>query len=140
MIDPAQGRLLVGVDLVSVKDVAESLARFGDRYTYRLFTSAEIAYCLADPASAARRFAARVAAKEATMKLLRVSESEVVSWTSIEVRRAPDGWCDLLLHDQALELAERGGVTDLALSMSHELDYAVATVIGRRSDRPTKMA
>ena len=144
MSDSHQGRLVVGVDLVSVRDVAESLARFGERYTRRLFTNDEIAYCLTDPESAPQRFAARFAAKEATMKLLRVRDAEVVNWTSIEIRRAPDGWCDLVLHGKARQLAELAGVTDLAVSMSHELEYATATVIGRRggqsADRADELA
>jgi holo-[acyl-carrier protein] synthase len=138
--DSHQSRLVVGVDLVSVRDVAESLARFGERYTRRLFTNDEITYCLLDPESAPQRFAARFAAKEATMKLLRVRDAEVVSWLSIEVRRSPDGWCDLVLHGKAIELAAQAGVTDLALSMSHELDYATATVIGRRDQQPADRA
>lgn len=74
------------------------------------------------------------------MKLLRVGDAEVVNWISIEVRRSPDGWCDLVLHGKARELAELAGVTDLALSMSHELDYATATVIGHRDERAADRA
>src|SRR6185437_782701 len=92
------GALALGVDLVSVREVAESLARFGDRYTERLFTRDEIAYCLRDPQLAAERFAARFAAKEATMKVLRVVATDAVAWISIEVRRMPEGWCEIVLH------------------------------------------
>ncbi len=126
------GSIALGVDLVSVRDVAESLARFGDRYTERLFTRDEIAYCLTDPELAAQRFAARFAAKEATMKALRVVATDAVAWSSIEVRRTPDGWCEIVLHDAARHLADRAGVSDLALSMSHERDYATATVVAHR--------
>lgn len=131
-ISGGDGSVALGVDLVSVRDVAESLARFGERYTGRLFTRDEIAYCLSDPELAAQRFAARFAAKEAVMKALRVLATDAVAWGSIEVRRMPEGWCEIVLHDAAKQLADRAGVCDLALSMSHERDYATATVVAHR--------
>lgn len=125
--------LMVGVDLIRVGDVLESIERFGDRYTQRIFTQAEIEYCSEEAPLAGERFAARFAAKEATMKVLRVRPAESVQWRSIEVRRAPDGWCDIVLHDAAETLAKRAGITGLALSMSHEHEYATATVVATRS-------
>ena len=130
----AQGfALVVGVDLVRVGDVAASIARFGDKYTRRLFTDGEITYCLQEPHLAGERFAARFAAKEATIKVLRLSGTDAIAWRSIEVRRAPEGWCDIILRDGAQSLADRQGITDLAVSMSHEHEYATATVIARRA-------
>src|ERR1044071_392246 len=63
--------LRVGVDLVRVADVASSITRFGDRYVERIFTPDERAYCDADAGRSAQRYAARFAAKEATLKVLR---------------------------------------------------------------------
>jgi holo-[acyl-carrier protein] synthase len=122
------GRLSVGVDLVRVSDVARSLDQFGERYVQRLYTSAEAAYCGRGTPAAASRFAARFAAKEATLKALR-SVDGTMDWRNIEVRRDATGWCDVVLHGSAAELAERNGVTELSLSMSHEADYATAVVI-----------
>ena len=139
VVAPGDGSLALGVDLISVRDVAESLARFGDRYTGRLFTRDEIAYCLDDPQLAAQRFAARFAAKEAVMKALRVVATDALAWTSIEVRRMPDGWCEIVLHDAAKQLADRAGISDLALSMSHERDYATAAVVAHRRSRAVKL-
>ena len=121
--------LRVGVDLVRIADVSTSIARFGDRYAELVFTAGERAYCVADGARAAERFAARFAAKEATLKVLRPSPQDGISWQSIEVRRLPEGACEIALHDAALALARRGGVVELSLSMSHEGEYAMATVV-----------
>jgi len=123
--------LRVGVDLVRVADVAASLARFGDRYAARLFTSDERAYCREDETRAAERFAARFAAKEATLKVLRPTEYDGIDWRSIEVRRLDEGACEIVLHGEALSLAYRGGIDELSISMSHEADYATATVVAR---------
>lgn len=121
-------QLSVGMDLVRVSDVAESLDRFGDRYVRRLFTEAEAEYCKRSAAALAPRFAARFAAKEATLKALR-SVDGGMDWRHIEVRRAAEGWCEVVLHGSAAELARRNGVRELSLSMSHEAEYATAVVI-----------
>jgi holo-[acyl-carrier protein] synthase len=128
-----ESSLVVGVDLVRVSDVADSIARFGERYSRRLFTEREIGDCTQYADLAAERFAARFAAKEATMKVLRPCAADAVAWRSIEVLRSTDGWCEIVLHDAAAVLARRKGISCLALTMSHEHEYATATVIGSRA-------
>lgn len=129
--------LRVGVDLVRVADVARSITRFGDRYVERIFTPDERAYCDADVGRTAQRYAARFAAKEATLKVLRPSAHDGVDLRSIEVRQLVEGACEIVLRDAALELARRAGVAELSLSLSHEHEYATATVVGRLDARPT---
>lgn len=119
----------VGVDLVRVADVTASIARFGARYTERLFTAGERAYCDADVTRAPERYAARFAAKEATLKAFRPMPHDAVDPRSIEVRQLPEGACDIVLHDGAIALARRSGIVELSLSMSHEQEYATATVV-----------
>jgi holo-[acyl-carrier protein] synthase len=114
-----------------VSDVATALARFGHRYRTRLFTAAEGACCCADDARTAERFAARFAAKEATLKVLRPAPHDGIAWRSIEVRQLPAGACEIQLHGSALELARRDGIAELSVSMSHEGGYAIATVVAR---------
>lgn len=129
--EPLTGNLRhsVGVDLVSVSDVARSLATFGNRYMNRLYTADEIRYCLAGagPAVVAERFAARFAAKEATFKALRWG-NRPTDWRSVEVRRTPEGWCTLELHDDARRVAEAAGLHEFDVSMSHDGDRATAVV------------
>ena len=57
------GTWRVGIDLVQVSRIAESLEQFGDRFLRRVLTDGEIAYAASSPASAPERFAARFAAK-----------------------------------------------------------------------------
>lgn len=122
--------MVVGVDLVDVSEVLGSIERFGDRYVRRLFTDDEIAYCRSQPQDQAMRFAARFAAKEATIKVLRTDARP--DFRTIEVRRSKVGWCDLVLHGRAKELAKEAGIDGLSLSMSHEPRYATAVVVARR--------
>ena len=123
--------LRVGVDLVRVADVKASITRFGARYTERLFTARERAYCDADATRAAERYAARFAAKEATLKVFRLLPHDAVDPRSIEVRHLAEGACEIVLHDIAIALARRSGIAELSLSMSHEREYATATVVAR---------
>ncbi|MBV8762377.1 MAG: holo-ACP synthase [Deltaproteobacteria bacterium] len=112
--------LRVGVDLVQVSRIAASIATFGERFVQRVFTPAEAAY-----ATTPERLAARFAAKEAVKKAL---ELDGVAWRDIEVARRASGACDVVLHGAARAAADAMGAR-LALSMSHEGDYATAMVV-----------
>ncbi len=122
------GPLRIGVDLVQISQVANSLQRFGAAFTERLFTPGEIAYCGAEPARAPERFAARMAAKEATLKALG-SPDAGVDPRGIEVQRAPSGFCTLALHGDSLRHAQAAQWSSWSVSLSHEGDYAIAMVV-----------
>ncbi len=131
----------VGIDLVSVPEVSESIARFGSRYLDRVFTPRELQDCAGDAGQLASRLAARFAAKEAATKVLRPGD-QGIAWRSIEVQRAPQGWTELALEGEAAALARAQGLTSFALSISHEGAYATAVVIacqdsGRHEDDET---
>jgi holo-[acyl-carrier protein] synthase len=115
----------VGVDLTSVGDVADSVARFGDRYVRRLFTVQEVESC--GSPSRPESLAARFAAKEAALKVLEPSGARP-PWRDIEVVRAPSGACRIRLHRQAAALAVERGIGPMSLSLSHEHGIAVAVV------------
>jgi holo-[acyl-carrier protein] synthase len=125
----------VGNDLVSVADVRAAIARHGARYLRRVYTETEVADSSRHGEVAAERLAARFAAKEATIKVLRPSGGDAVPWRSIEVRRQPGGWVELELAGSAAHLATRAGVASLAVSLSHEADWATAVVIAEIRDR-----
>ncbi len=118
----------VGIDLVAVAAVRESIDVHADRYLNRIYTDRELGDCRTPEGVDALRLAARFAAKEATLKVLRPDE-EGISWRSIEVRRQPAGWVELSLSGRAAALAEQAGVCDLALSLTHEDGFASAVVV-----------
>ncbi len=120
----------VGTDLCSVSAVAESVERFGERYLRRIYTDRELTYCLEAPCRSAERLAARFAAKEATIKVLR-PRNWWPDWRTIEVRKDPGGWCDLRLTGSAARLAAEAGIVLLDVSMSHEDGVATAVVIAQ---------
>ena len=122
----------VGVDLVVVAEVAEAVGRFGDRYLHRLFTPHELDCCRVDAVHGGysmQSLAARFAAKEATVKVLRPVGARP-EWRSIEVCRSGGGWCDLRLTGRAAALAAEGGIEGWAVSLTHESMMAAAVVVG----------
>jgi holo-[acyl-carrier protein] synthase len=115
------------MDLVHVPRIEESLRDFGSRFTHKLFTDAEIAYAQGSPTEQAARLAARFAAKEASIKALSLSDAGV-NWREMEVQRAPDGACTLVLHGRALEAARALRISSVLVCLSHDGDYAAAVV------------
>ncbi|MGI9146872.1 MAG: holo-ACP synthase [Chloroflexota bacterium] len=118
----------VGIDLVSIPEVSESIARFGHKYLDRVFTPRELDDCGGDADQLASRLAARFAAKEAATKVLRPGD-QGIGWRSIEVQRDPQGWTELALQGEAAALARSQGLNSFALSISHEGNYATAVVV-----------
>jgi holo-[acyl-carrier protein] synthase len=118
----------VGTDLVFIDTVRESIEIHAEHYLDRVYTSREVDDCRGARGLDAERLAARFAAKEATLKVLRPRE-EGIPWNTIEVCRDPSGWVEVELSGPAAALAAQEGVTGLSLSIAHEGDFATAVVI-----------
>jgi holo-[acyl-carrier protein] synthase len=115
----------VGIDLTSVAAVREAVATHGDRYLERVYTPQELLDCAGDP----QRLAARFAAKEAVIKVLRPASGTALPWGDIEVVRHPEGHVGVRLAGLAQDQAEQQGLAEFSLSLSHEGDTAVAMVL-----------
>jgi holo-[acyl-carrier protein] synthase len=122
------GELRVGTDIISVARIRASLERFGERFELRLFTAAEREYCHRMGGRAAEHFAARFAAKEAVLKVLR-PDSSTPDWRDIEIRRDPAGWCSVVLHGAAEAMARAQGIREIAVSLTHDEGFAASTVL-----------
>ena len=120
--------LCTGVDIIEIPRIQQVLDRYGQRFLNRIFTPGEIAYCRGRAPNLAGRFAA----KEATMKALGTG-ARGVSWKDIEVVRAESGAPSVKLHGRAEIRAERLGVSEISLSMSHSREYAVAFVVAQQA-------
>jgi holo-[acyl-carrier protein] synthase len=123
----------VGVDLTSVAEVSDAVGRLGDRYLERIYTPHELACCTGTAQVVAEGLAARFAAKEAVLKALRPVGARP-PWLSIEVRRVDGGACGIRLSGSARRLAAEAGITEVALSMTHETYWAVAVVVALCDD------
>ncbi|HYV06056.1 MAG TPA: holo-[acyl-carrier-protein] synthase [Blastocatellia bacterium] len=117
-----------GVDIAEVPRIRASIERFGDRFLHRIFTEGEIRYCEAK-AGRFESYAARFAAKEAGMKALGTGWNHGVRWRDIEVVRPKGQRPTIQFHGQAATIATRLGTKNIALSLTHTSDQALAHVI-----------
>ena len=117
-----------GVDIAETGRIAQSLEQFGERFLKRICTPAEVAYCEKFK-NKYERYAGRFAAKEAAMKALGTGWSRGVRWVDVEVVRARGGRPILELKGEARKVADRLGVKNIALSMTHTVEQAIAQVI-----------
>ena len=116
-----------GIDVVEVERIAHSIERYGAHFLNRVFTAGEIEYSQRKR-NGAESFAARFAAKEAGAKALGTGIQHGVTWTELEVRRAPGQRPTLHFSGRALEIAERLGVKRVSLSLTHSKTVAIAAV------------
>lgn len=117
-----------GIDIAEVDRIAATILRFGQRFTARVFTEAEIRYC-ESKANKAERYAARFAAKEAGMKAIGTGWSRGVRWQDIEVQRLPGGRPTVVFHGRAGEFYAKLGAKQAHLSLTHTKGMAMAVVV-----------
>ena len=122
------GTTELGIDIIKVDRIRASIERFGSRFSDRVLTPAERRYVRDRPET----FAGRWAAKEAVSKVLGLGVRGI-GWKDIEVERMPTGQPAVRLHGRAAARAEQLGMGRIALSITHESDYAVAVAFGVRT-------
>ncbi len=123
-----EGTTELGIDIIKVERIRATLERFGPRFSSRVLTPAEAAYVRDRPET----FAGRWAAKEAISKVLGLGVRGV-GWREIEIVRLPTGQPSVRLSGRAQRRAEQLGMVRVAVSISHERDYAVAVAFGVRA-------
>ncbi len=117
-----------GVDIVEVPRIRNALRRHGERFVQRIFTEGEAEYC-GGSAHPEQRFAARFAAKEATLKALGVGWQKGVGFGEVEVSNDDLGAPAITLSGRAEELAGELGVRCIHVSLSHHRHLAIAHVL-----------
>jgi holo-[acyl-carrier protein] synthase len=125
---PPEGTTEVGIDIIKVARIRATLARFGARFSNRVLTRSESGYVRDRPETLAGRWAA----KEAVSKVLGLGVRGI-GWQDIEVERLPTGQPAVRLHGRAASRARQLGMDRIALSISHEAEYAVAIAFGVRT-------
>ena len=117
-----------GVDLAEVARIRASIEKFGTKFVGRIYTPAEISY-VERKANRFERYAARFAAKEAGMKAIGTGWRHGVRWQDFEVANLPSGKPTLRFHGVAAKFAEKLGVRNVALSITHTSEFGMAHVI-----------
>src|SRR6478752_6529229 len=122
------GTTELGIDIIKVDRIRQTLKRFGPRFSRRVLTPAEQRYVRDRPETMAGRWAA----KEAVSKVLGLGVRGI-GWRDIEIERLPTGQPAVHLHGRAAQRATQLGMGRIAVSISHESDYAVAIAFGIRA-------
>ena len=113
----------IGVDIVEIARIERAISRWGQGFLKRIYTEPELRLYGNKPSSLAVRFSG----KEAVIKAL---GSKGIGLKEIEILPDPAGKPQVKLHGQAKSQADQLGLADLAVSLSHCKDYAVACAIG----------
>jgi holo-[acyl-carrier protein] synthase len=117
-----------GIDIVDISRFEKFVRENNEPLFRRVFTPQEQAYC-ASKKRIAQHYALRFAAKEAFLKALGTGLRDGLSWREMEVVNDPWGKPELKLCGRAEELFRQKGLANAFLSLSHDGNYAIASVI-----------
>lgn len=123
----------MGSDLCNIERIANSLARYGERFENRVFTEVEIAKARRRPFTIAGTYAKRFAAKEAFSKAVGTGFKRGVFMKDIGVVNAPSGAPTLALRGGAAlrleEMTPKGHEARIHLTLTDDHPWAQAFVI-----------
>ena len=115
----------IGTDIIEIARVRQTIERWGDRFLNRVYTEAEQNMYH----RRAHSLAACFAGKEAVMKVLGTG-NRGVAWREIETLHYRSGKPYIILHSRAKKEADKLGIKEIDISLSHSREYATATAIG----------
>ena len=110
-----------GIDIIEIKRIENVALKYKSRFLNRIYTKHEIEYC--------KLRAHQLAAKEAVMKALGTG-IRGLKWKDIEVLSKRGKAPQIILRDNALNIAKKQNINNLSVSLSHSKEYAIASVVG----------
>ena len=117
-----------GIDLVDFPRIEQMIERHGERFLDRVFTAAEQAYA-GRHRNSVEKYAGRFAAKEAILKLVGTGWRGKIAWTDIEVTNNAAGRPEVTLSGEVKEIAERMGISQISISITHTANFAIASAV-----------
>jgi holo-[acyl-carrier protein] synthase len=121
--------LTTGVDIIYVPRVERAVREFGERFLMRVYTPLERLYCRERIPELAVRFAAKEAVAKTLGVGMRILARDGIQWHEAEIIGDRRGKPLVRLHGSAASRAEELGLTQWAVSLTHEREYAVAFVV-----------
>ncbi|MGE5123296.1 MAG: holo-ACP synthase [Acidobacteriaceae bacterium] len=116
----------IGVDIASIHRIGQYITR--DAFQRRIYTPLELEACM-PLRKKAQCLAGKFAAKEAFMKAIGSGIHQAVWFTQIEVLNLETGEPYIKLSGEAERRFNQLKVSRIYVSISHDLDTAVAVVI-----------
>lgn len=123
----------LGTDIVEIVRIGQMVERHGEVFLDRVYTEEEIRYCRKRK-EMYQHLAGRWAAKEAVMKTLGTGWGKGVSWKDIEVRTDPMGRPTILLNGGTKEVAQKQGIDEVLITISHCRTFATATAVATANE------
>jgi len=123
----------IGSDIIDIRRIEKTLARFGDRFTQRIYTETERARAERRPHERAASFAKRFAAKEACSKALGTGLKQGVFWRDMGVTNLRSGQPTMKLTGGAATrlaaLTPPGHTAYIHVTLTDDFPLAVGYVI-----------
>jgi holo-[acyl-carrier protein] synthase len=119
----------LGIDVIEVSRIRQVIERHDVNFLRHVFTAAEQAGAPESQVAAAAYYAGRWSAKEAVAKALGTGIGKDCAWTDIEVVRWPSGQPGVQLSGAAASTAEKRGIANIHLTISHEKQLACAAAV-----------
>lgn len=116
----------IGIDIIEIDRIKQSIDEFGDRFLKKVFTKVEIDYSISKK-NKYQHFAARFAAKEAIYKALSSDTDTIYSWQDIEIYNEVNGLPRVKLMGALKNYL--GKEKELKVSMSHSDNYVACVAI-----------
>jgi len=110
----------IGIDIIEIHRIERAIARWGESFLQRVYTESELRLYHKKSSSLAARFAG----KEAVIKALGITKG--INWREIEILSNPGGKPSVRLYGKAQNQAKDLGLDNLAISLSHSKEYAIA--------------
>lgn len=116
----------IGIDIVEILRIKESIEKFGESFINKIFTEGEIEYC-SKKFNKYQHYAARFAAKEAIYKAIASGWQKGISWKDIEIQNDPRGMPLVIPSGKLLSFLSGGN--ELRISISHSENYVTSVAI-----------
>ncbi len=113
----------IGIDIVEIARIERAISHWGEGFLQRVYTESELKLFHNKPSSLAARFAG----KEAVIKALSPRDKRI-SLREIEILSELNGKPSVRLYGKAQSQAKDLGLDNLAISLSHSREYAIAMV------------
>jgi len=123
--------IINGIDLVDFPRIEEMVEKHGNRFLDRIFTANEQAYA-ASNRNRTEKLAGRFAAKEAILKLMGTGWRGKIAWTDIEIINDVAGRPEVKLYGEVEKIAEKLGVEQISVSITHTANFAIASAVALR--------
>lgn len=116
----------IGIDIIEIDRIKESIDRFGDHFLNKIYTPNELEYCLSKH-NKYQHFAARFAAKEAIYKALSSEWGSEISWQDMDIMNEPNGLPVVKFSGNLEEFVNDN--KGIKISMSHSENYVACVAI-----------